>query len=267
MTRRLEGRAALITGASSGIGRATALACSREGMKVALMARGPEAIEELAGRIRAGGGEALSVPGDVSREEDCVRAVSETERSFGTIDVLVNNAGYGLIAWFEETPPEEAARIVRVNLLGSFYTTRAALPGMKGRRSGHILFVSSGVGKKGIAGYALYAATKFGQVGLADALRAEVAPLGIAVSVVFPISTQTRFRSAMSRPGPAFPPPAGGPVQSAEHVARSIVKCLKRPRPEVYPFPPLRWLSAFNQLFPALGSRLVGSVRRPPPRA
>ena len=264
MKRKLEGRSILITGASSGIGLATALAASASGMKVALMARSAEGLASAAERIRTRGGQALVLPGDVARSEDGRRAVAETERVFGALDILVNNAGYGLLSWFEETPDTEAERIVAVNLLGSFYPTAAALPGMRARGSGHIVFISSVVGKKGVPGYALYSATKFGQVGLADALRAEVAADGIDVSVVFPISTATGFRDARRRPGATPVPFQRTPkVQSAEHVARKIMACLARPRAEVHPFGPVRLFAAAVQIFPGLTSRLLASPRRP----
>lgn len=267
MAKSLAGRSVLITGASSGIGRATALACAHEGMRVALMARRRERLEEIASGIRARGGAALVVTGDVSIEEDCRRAVRETEGTFGHLDVLINNAGYGVLSWFEETSAPEARRILEVNLLGSFHPTAAALPGMKARRKGHILFVSSGVGKKGVAGYSLYSASKFGQVGLADSLRAEVLASGVAVSVVYPISTATDFRAATVRPGVhPVPRPTGGPTQTAEHVAHCIVRCLRKPRAEVYPYRPLRLLSVLNQLFPGLATRLI-ALRQGVPRA
>lgn len=227
------------------------------------MARRESALEEVAVQIRSARGPVLIVPGDVSKEQDCRRAVAETEAGFGAVDVLVNNAGYGVLSLFEETPASEAERIIAVNLLGSFYTTAAVLPGMKARRTGHVVFVSSIVGKKGAPGYALYSASKFGQVGLADTLRAEVAKEGIAVSVIFPISTATAFRQSLVRPGGTAVESASlGFVQSADHVARSIVKCLERPSAEVYPYPLLRWLLAANQIFPGLGTRVVASMAR-----
>ena len=269
MKRMLTGRSVLITGASSGIGLALARACAASGMRVALMARSPGPLEAAAAEIRASGRECLTIAGDVSLPADARRAVAEAERSFGGLDVLVNNAGYGLLAWLEETPAAEAERIVAVNLLGSFHPTAAAIPGMRARGGGHVIFVSSIVGKKGTPGYALYSATKFGQVGLADALRAEVAADGIDVSVVYPISTATGFRTARVVPG-ATPVPqhATIKVQSAEHVARAIVTCLRRPKAEVHPFPPMRLFAAAVQLFPGLTTRLLAAPRRerPSPR-
>src|SRR5262245_57778763 len=269
MKRALAGRSILVTGASSGIGRALARACAGAGMRVALMARGRDALEAEADAIRSAGGEALPIAGDVSRPEEARRAVAESERAFGGLDALVNNAGYGVVSWFEETPDAEAERIVAVNLLGSFYPTAAAIPRMRARGRGHVIFVSSIVGKKGTPGYALYSATKFGQIGLADALRAEVAADGIDVTVVYPISTATGFRAARREPGATpVPPHATLKVQSAERVARAIVKCLRRPRAEVHPFPPTRLFAALVQLFPGLTTRLLASPRRdrPAPR-
>lgn len=269
MKKTLAGRSILITGASSGIGLALARECAAARMKVALMARGLEALEVAAASIRSAGTEAIAIAGDVSRAEDCRRAVLEAASAFDGLDVLVNNAGYGLLAWFEETPDADAERIVAVNLLGSFYPTAAAIPAMRARGRGHVVFVSSVVGKKGVPGYALYSATKFGQVGLADALRAEVAADGIDVSVVYPIATATRFRDARLHPG-ATPVPQHATLttQSADHVARKIVKCLERPRAEVHPFAATRLFAAAAQLFPGLTTRVLASSRRrrPAPR-
>jgi len=266
MRRTLAGRSILITGASSGIGLALARACAGAGMRVALMARRREPLDGLAAEIRGGGGEALVLVGDVSMPAQARDAVAHSERAFGGLDALVNNAGYGLLAWLEETPDDEAQRIVAVNLLGSFYPTAAAVPGMRARRSGHVIFVSSVVGKKGAPGYALYSATKFGQIGLADALRAELAADGIPVSVVYPISTATGFREARREPGAgSVPRHPTVKTQSAEHVARRILACLRRPRAEVHPFRPVVLMAALVQIFPGLSSRLLASPRRERP--
>ena len=266
MKKPLAGRSILITGASSGIGAALAKAGAAAGMRVALMARGREALEAVAAGIRSVGGDALVLAGDVARSEDCRRVVREAEDAFGGLNVLVNNAGYGILSWLEETPDADAERIVAVNLLGSFYPTAAAVPGMRARGRGHVVFVSSIVGKKGVPGYALYCATKFGQVGLADALRAEVAADGVDVSVVYPISTATGFREARVRPG-ATPVPQHATlrVQSPGHVARAILKCLARPRAEVHPFPAVRLYAAAVQLFPGLTTRMLAAPRRSVP--
>jgi NAD(P)-dependent dehydrogenase (short-subunit alcohol dehydrogenase family) len=269
---------AIVTGAGRGLGRAHALELARQGAAVVVNDIGVELdgtgggsgpAGEVVAEIRKQGGKAIANGADVADWAQAADLVKSAVAAFGRLDALVNNAGYGLRSWLEETPDAEAERIVAVNLLGSFTPTAAAVPGMRARGRGHVIFVSSVVGKKGTPGYALYSATKFGQIGLADALRAEVAADGIEVSVVYPISTATGFREARVLTGATpVPPHATVKVQSAEHVARAILACLRRPRAEVHPFPLTRLFAALVQIFPGLTTRLIASPRRdrPAPR-
>ncbi len=255
MPRNLRGGVVVITGASSGIGAATAVLCGREGMRVALGARRADRLARVADAVRAAGGEARAVTTDV-RDETAVRAlVDSTVEAWGRLDVLVNNAGIGLLAPAAQTSAAEFEAIMRVNFLGAVHGVLAALPHMRRQRAGHIVTVASVVGKRASPFRAAYTASKFALVGLSETLRMELRAEGIHVTTVCPVGTATEFfdveENRLGVPG------RGGPVQSAEHVARAIVRALRRPRPEVHPYPPARLLFLANDLAPGLVDRLM----------
>jgi short-subunit dehydrogenase len=258
MPRALRDRVVVITGASSGIGAATAVACGREGMRVALAARRKERLERVADDVRAAGGQVRLVPTDV-REEPAVQAlIDETVAAWGRLDVLVNNAGIGMLAPTASTSAAEFEAIMRVNYLGTVYGILAALPHMRRQGGGHIVNVASVVGKRASPFRAAYVASKFAVMGLSEALRMEVAREGIHVTAVCPIGTATEFHELeVNRLGVSG---RGGPIQSAEHVAGAIVRALRRPRPEVHPYPPARLLFLMNELSPSLVDRLMMAV-------
>ncbi len=158
-------RVAVITGASSGIGRETARLLNSRGATVVLAARRKERIDALAAELIKAGGNVLSVQTDVSREEDVARLFSATIRQYGRLDWLINNAGSGLHATVEETTPEQMERIWRTNYMGTFYSIRNAIPIMKRQGEGHILTVSSMAGVRGTPMNGAYCATKFAQIG------------------------------------------------------------------------------------------------------
>jgi len=244
-----------VTGASSGIGAATAVACGRAGMRVVLAARRADRLAGVADQVRAGGGEARVVPTDVA-DEAAVRAlVDGTVDAWGRLDVLVNNAGVGILATLEQTTAAEFERILRVNFLGAVYGVRAALPHMRRQGSGHIVNVASVLGKRASPFRAAYVASKFALVGFSEALRLEVHGTGIHVTCVCPIGTATEFHEV--EPNRLGVPGRGGPIQSADHVARAILRALRRPRAEVHPYPPARLLFLANALAPGLVDRLM----------
>ena len=255
MARTLRGGVVVITGASSGIGAATAVACGREGMRVALGARRTDRLERVAEEVRTAGGEARVVATDV-REEAAVRAlVDGTVSAWGRLDVLVNNAGIGMLAPVARTSAAEFEAIMRVNFLGAVHGVLAALPHMQRQRGGHIVNVASVVGKRASPFRAAYVASKFALVGFSEALRMELRGEGIHVTTVCPIGTATEFHEAEeNRLGVSG---RGGPIQSAEHVARGIVRALRRPRAEVHPYLPARLLFLMNDLAPGLVDRLM----------
>jgi short-subunit dehydrogenase len=247
-------RVALVTGASSGIGAATARALAADGYRVALVARRQERLDALAQDIRGGGGQALSCPADVTDGDAARAAVARTLEAWGGVDVLVNNAGRGFAAPLEATTERELRELLELNLVSVLTLTRAVLPGMIARRSGHVVNVGSIVGRRALPRRAAYAATKFALTGLTEALRQEVRSRGIFVSLVLPIYTTTEFQAVEVR---RTQPPRGGPVQSADTVAQAIVRCLRRPRPEVYPFAPAKVLSVLGVVAPGFTDWIV----------
>ena len=251
----LKNAVVLVTGASSGIGAACARAFAREGARVALLARRRERLEALANEIAAFGGAALALPADVADAAMVRDAASQTLARWGRIDVLINNAGYGLLGSVEVTTPEEFQRIFEVNMMGAVLATQAVLPVMKAARRGHIINVSSMLGRRGVPQRAAYAVTKFGLVAFSEALRGEVREHGIHVTVVYPGFTTTEFQDAEIKKEVRLTP--SGPVQSAEQVARAILRAVRRPRPEVYPYWPARFAAILSVAAPRLVDRVI----------
>lgn len=179
----------LITGCSSGFGRALAEAALADGDRVWLTARSIKSLEELAARYPE---HARLAALDVTRPQDAERVLGEAERADG-IDILVNNAGYGLIGAVEEATPEELRTMFDVNFFGLLEVIRTVLPGMRRRRRGHILNLSSVAGLTASAGYGLYGASKFAVEGVSEALAKELKPLGIHVTLVEPGRFRTGF--------------------------------------------------------------------------
>jgi short-subunit dehydrogenase len=264
---RLSSFVIAITGASAGIGRATAVQVAAEGAAVAVSARRAERLAVLVADIEKAGGRALAVPGDVTRESDMSAFVSRAVETFGRLDVMICNAGIGYHGTLEETPPDVMRRVVDVNVLGTLYAARAAIGVMRRQGTGHILAVSSMAGRRGIGGLPLYSATKAAQIGLIESLRAEFAGSGLQASVVLPVAAATEFHDAIARDF-GYAVSGAGPQQSAEDVARAIATCIVSPRAEVYPVAKARWLTVINALAPARTDRLVrkwARRRRPHP--
>jgi clavulanate-9-aldehyde reducatase len=193
-------RVAVVTGASSGIGEATALALAGEGYAVALAARRAERINELAERINGDGGKALAVPTDVS-DPDSARALIETSKSeLGSVDVLINNAGVMLLGPLLGAELEHWQRMVNVNLLGLIYCTHVALPIMQEQGSGHIVNVSSVAGRVARLGSGVYNATKWGVGAFSESLRQEGLNYGVRVTIVEPGYVDTELQGHNEHP-------------------------------------------------------------------
>jgi short-subunit dehydrogenase len=176
--------------------------------------------------------------------------------AYGRLDIMICNAGFGYYGTVENTPPATMQRMIDVNFMGTFYGARAALPLFRRQNSGHLIIVSSIVGQRGIALMSGYSATKAAQVGFAESLRTEFSGTPIAVSVVFPVSTETEFRSAMQRDY-GHSVTGLGPKQSVDAVARAMVGCVRKPRAEVYPHATSRALTVVNAIAPGLTDKVV----------
>jgi clavulanate-9-aldehyde reductase len=189
----LSERVVAVTGASSGIGEATALACVKAGAAVALAARRADRIEALAERILAGGGRAIAVPTDVGEEDQARAFVERAHSELGRLDALVNNAGVMLLGPIENAPTEEWRRMIHANVFGVLYCTHAALPLMREQGSGHIVNVSSVAGRVARAGSGVYNLTKWGVGAFSESLRQEAVGLGVRVTLVEPGAVATEL--------------------------------------------------------------------------
>lgn len=261
----LAGKPILITGASSGIGRATALACARAGMPVAIAARRLERLEDLARTIRTSGGRAVAVACDVAREEDCRRAVGETLDAFGSMYAVFANAGLAYENTVEGTSEAQAREIFEINFWGSYRFAMLALPIMRKAGHGHILFCSSCLAKIGMPYFASYSATKAAQDHYCRALRHELAGTNIHASSVHPIGTRTElFEQAGRRsPSPRLALRTSDRfMQPPERVANAVVKCLRRPKGEVWTSWPMRTALGLGMIAPGVTDRLMGWALR-----
>jgi len=248
-----------ITGASSGIGRAAALACARAGMPVGLFARRHDRLEDVRAEIERAGGRAVTYAGSVEDREACFGFVRHVEDAFGPIYGVFANAGYGFEKATWSLDESELRRIFEVNVWGSVHLANAALPGMLERRVGHLLFCSSCVSKIGLPFYGAYSATKAVQDHFARAMRHELRATGVYVSSVHPVTTSTEFfERAGERSGGRLRLQArSGPVQSPEKVADAVVRCLRTPRGEVWTSTGIRFMLAIATAFPGLTDRAL----------
>jgi NADP-dependent 3-hydroxy acid dehydrogenase YdfG len=227
----LSGQVVAITGASSGIGEATALAAAGAGAAVALAARRTDRIEALAQRITAGGGRAIAVTTDVSDEAQARAFVERTIDELGRLDVLVNNAGVMLLGPVAGASADEWRRMIDANVYGVIYTTLAAIDHLIARGSGHVVTVSSVAGVRASAGSAVYNLTKFGVNAFSEALRQELAEHNVRVTVVEPGAVSTELRTHLSPELQASQQErlAGVTPLAAEDIANAIIYALGQP--------------------------------------
>src|SRR6267143_749236 len=251
---RLKGAVVAISGASSGIGEATALAFARRGSRLALGARRLDRLNLIAQRCRELGSPDVSTRRlDVARPTDARAFVTAAIRDHDRIDVLINNAGLGWMGRFHEMPEEKVEELLATNLAGVIACTQAALPPMLERRRGVIINVASVVGFRAAPYSAVYSATKHAVVGLSHALRGELSGTGVKVCVVYPSSTRTEFFEHSEAPI--------GPVYSAEWVARLIVRTARFPRRDAIVIP-YRLVHITEPIFGGLVDHSIGEARR-----
>ncbi|HEY5313536.1 MAG TPA: SDR family oxidoreductase [Pirellulales bacterium] len=246
--RNLSNRRVVITGASTGIGRALAVELARQGTRLVLNARSQEKLQAAADEAVRLGASCELVVGDVA--EDGVRRaiVQRAAQTFGGLDVLVNNAGIGALGRFDEAAPERLRRVLEVNFFALVEMTRLALPLLKQGQQPLVVNLSSILGHRGIPLSSEYCASKFAVRGFSESLRAELAADGVGVLVVCPGTTKTEFfTSVIDRRGPV--PWEGGGATSPETVARAMVRAMQRGAHEIVP--------SFQGRFVVWGERLV----------
>jgi short-subunit dehydrogenase len=257
MARSLADKVLIITGASSGIGAATALEAARHHMRIVLAARRPDRLEQIAAQVRAAGSQALCVPTDLADPAAIDPLISRTVETFGTVDILLANAGFGHMASYADvaSPAEESIeqRMWEVNYFAAQRCIRAVVPIFRAQGSGHIMLCSSVVGVFGLPYYASYAATKAAQHAMLASLALELEPDHIDVTGIFPAGTRTEFFEAVARQSGSDAISENTPaifMKSADAVARAIVRAMRRPRPEVWPSLPTRLAAGLWTLLP-----------------
>ena len=218
----LKNKNALITGAGKGIGKAVALALAKEGVNIILVARTQEEIDSVAAKVRSLRVKALAITADVADINSVNAAIEKALAEFGTIDILINNAGIAAFGKFLELEPTDWERIIQVNLMGTYYVTRAVLPNMIERQTGDIINISSTAGLAGNALTSAYSASKFAVLGLTDSLMQEVRKHNIRVTALTPSTVATDMAKELNLTD-------GNPdkVMQAEDISELIIAQLK----------------------------------------
>lgn len=275
MARVLDDLVLVVTGASSGIGRATAIEAARAGMDVVLTARRADRLDEVRAAIERLGRRAATVIGDVAEAGFSKRLLEESERAFGRYDIVFANAGYGAERRLLQFDEAELRRMFEVNFFAATELLREAARGLKRRGSGgHLLMCSSCVARFTLPGYGPYAATKAAQLMVARSLRYELKAHGIEVSTVHPVTTATEFFEVAGgggngKGGEGSPIADHAPkfiVQPPERVAKAVIRCLRSPRAEVWTSFPARFAAGLFTVFPGIADFfLAPHVRHLPP--
>ena len=264
MSPTLTDRVIVITGASSGIGAATALACARAGLHVVLHGRDAARLASVADGVRSAGRTAVTVAGDVAAPGESARLLDAAEAALGRFDIVFANAGYGFRRAMHETSDEELRRIFDVNFFAAVDLLRqAARRLIAAARPGHLLMCSSALAHFPLIRFSAYSATKAAQHHVCRAMALELRPHRIAVSSVHPVTTRTAFFArAAAESGRPFDPAHAYDhvpavlVQDAARVADAVLRCLRRPRPEVW----TSWLPRLAAAAVALAPRLMDLV-------
>lgn len=250
---RVEGRLALVTGASSGIGEATVRSLAAQGARVVLVARSADKLEAIAHDIKTDGGGARAVAADLANPDDVARMSEVVRREAGDPDILINNAGAGRWLSVIETSPEEALRMIELPYLAAFYTTKAFLPAMMTRRSGHIVSVTSPASFIVWPNAAGYIAARQALKGFTDGLRLEVAPHGIRVSMVVLGTVESTYWE--HNPGSRERVPKGFSPLSTAQAAEAVVRAIIQDKNFVVRPALFRFLFALEGIVPGLAAR------------
>ena len=265
MARRssVDGKVAIITGASSGIGRASALAFAREGATTVLASRSAEKLERVAEEIRGFNPKVLVVPTDVSVREQVQDLVDRTVKEFERIDILFNNAGNAYVGPLDEGRfVDDLDNMLAVSFYGAIYGTQAVLPVMKRQGSGHIVNMSSVVGRKAFPHFGGYSITMHAISAFTDALRQELRGTGIAVTSVHPALTQTAMLDEVN-PADMPPPFRAMTPRTPEFVAAGIVKAVSKQQPRVVMPAAPHMLLLGDALSPHVGDLIVRLLSKP----
>lgn len=252
----------MITGASSGIGEATAYAFASLGCKVVLAARSVEKLEVVKNRCTTLGGEALALKCDVSVETDCKHLMSETVKQFGTVDILINNAGISMRALFSELDMQVLKQVFDINFWGTVYCTKYAMPYLL-QQKGSVLGVSSVAGIKGLPGRTGYSASKFAMNGFMEALRIENRKTGVYVGVICPGYTASNIRNtALNKEGKAQTetPLDESKLMQPEEVAAVMLEMIRNRKAEVVLTTQGKLTKWLNKFFPRWVDQLVYNV-------
>jgi 3-oxoacyl-[acyl-carrier protein] reductase len=231
MSGKLSGRTALITGASAGIGWASAIALAGEGANFVLTARRHERLAELESAVQNAGGKAVSVVGDATEEDIARRAVDLAVHSFGSLDILINNVGIGNYKNLVDTSVADYDEMMDTNMRSTFLFTRHAVPVMIKQGSGMILMISSMAGIYGFGGEAVYCATKFAQIGFVQALDKELRPYGIKVGAICPGGVKTEFALGKGRTEESVA--ASGMLDPEDVAGAILMACTQSPRSRI----------------------------------
>lgn len=260
MPRELGDAVVVITGASSGIGRATARAFAERGASVALAARSEGSLHEVAGECEAAGGRALVIPTDVTDEEAVQELARRTVESFGRIDVWVNNAAVMVYGYFEEVPPDVYRRVIETNLFGQIHGARAVMPYFRQQGSGVLINISSMWAKVSSPQVSSYVTSKFGVLGFSECLRQALHDeKDIHVCTILPVSVDTPiFRHTGNYTGRGTKPVP--PVLDPDRVVKQILRNAQKPRPETTVGPTGYLLAFAHALTPKLYDVLVPYV-------
>jgi short-subunit dehydrogenase len=259
----LQGKPIVITGASSGIGAATAIACARAGMPVGLFARREEKLVEIKERIERDGGKAIVMVGDVADPAASVELIAKAEEAFGDLYGAVANAGYGVESECATMEIDAIREIFEVNFYGSMHLVQPAIARFRERGAGHAMMVSSCLSKIGLPCYGAYCSTKAAQDYFCRAMRHELRGSGVHVSSVHPIGTKTELFEVLAEKSGGTQRLAGSSerfMQSPERVAKSIVKCLRRPKGEVWTSLPMRLGLGVGVMMPGVADWVLGRM-------